>query len=259
MTYPMHRMYRMLRMHRTPLPVAAVVLTLATNVIAADKTPVSALPVLRSVPDATDGPGASVIPGITIKEGEGKPSYFDVVASVGYCLVARDGGIHFYHSSTNTADPEVWRIVENDGAASLERIRFGVLIGDRKPWLKSRVSIALREVARAEGVTVWGFREANGDVVLLARDADSGRESPRPAKKGEPIDSRFVSSDCTFGATVLDGTAALRGTSATLAGKLPAVGEGKRKTFPRFFVDASLSSFHHDGEPTLAVRIRRAD
>jgi hypothetical protein len=162
-------------------------------------------------------------------------------------------------SSSSGTENELWRLTEADGKATLERTRFEVASYLKSAWVKSRTSIELREVAKASGVTVWGYREPSGDVVLLARGGEGGRESARPKKVPEDQGIEFVSSDCSFGATRINAAAIRSGGAAQLRGSLPAVGEGKQKVIPRFVIDGSLAKLARDPEPVLSVRVRLLD
>ncbi|MDF2693024.1 MAG: hypothetical protein K0S65_1407 [Labilithrix sp.] len=232
----------------------------ATTSRAGDKAPVSSLPALPSVHDRTEPPKGHGVPGLVMKEhaGVGR-SYTELIASTaqGYCIVNQEFGLRLESSTTWTEKDanELWRLVEKDGKATFERTRFSASSSGGL-WVKSKTSLELSEVSRANGVIVWGFRDGS-DVILLARGATGGREV-RPQKPEEEGPS-FLSSDCTFGAARLSTTMAKTGTLAQMRGSLPPVGEGKAKITPQFVVDSSLAKLSRDPEPVLAVRVRRFD
>ena len=226
---------------------------------AGEKAPLSALPIVPAVRDRTDPPKDYGVPGLAVKEhASAARSYLELVATTtrGYCIVDREYGFHLQSSTTSTGsrEMELWHLVEADGKATFERTRVELAASVNNVWAKGKTSIELRAVARSNGVTVWGFREASGDVVLLARGADGGREAlPRKPDEGG-ID--FVTSECAFGAVRLSSGVAKSGTLAQLRGVLPAVGEGKAKVVPHFVVDGSLAKLSRDPEPVLAVTVR---
>lgn len=248
----------MRRPSRTWIALSLATATLVPSLAAAgERSPISLLPTLAT-PARPKEPGEpTALAGLTVKEA-GTPAHrwntVDASGAAGYCLVARSEAL--WLSTTNgygSGPDELWRFTEADGKAKLERTRFET--ADLKFRIKSRQSIELASVAKAHGVTVWGFREANNDVTLLARGSSSGREVEglRP-DDGEAF--QFTSSDCTFGAVRLAGKRASTGTIAQLRGELPPIGTGKDKRVPHFIIDASLSKLSRDPEPTLSVRVR---
>ncbi len=252
-----------------PLPVpvlaslvAAAALSASAPAAAGEKAPISALPALPAPRDRTDPPKDYGVTGLAVKEHTSAArSYLELTAATsrGYCIVDTEFGLRL-ESSTTALDNrvELWRLVEKDGRATFERTRFEVSTYLNNAWEKSKTTIELREVARSNGVAVWGFREPSGDVVLLARGASGGREV-RPKKQEENGGFDFVSSDCTFGAVRIAASAAKAGSLAQLRGSLPPVGEGKAKVTPQFVVDGSLAKLSRDPEPVLAVRVRLLD
>ncbi|MBX3215802.1 MAG: hypothetical protein KF850_27435 [Labilithrix sp.] len=243
--------------------VAAGVLTLlgAADARAGDRSPISDLPVLPAPRDRADPPKDYGVPGLVVKEHTSAARrYLELraVTSQGYCIAERGLGLRLHASTTVTDEPgEVWRLVEKDGGATFERTRYEVADDLNSAWVKSKTTIALREVTKANGVTVWGYRDTNGDVVLLARGASSGREVRPPTNDFEGFD--FITSDCAFGAARLSIGAAKKGVLAQLHGTLPAEGEGKSKVVPRFVVDGTLAKLARDPEPVLSVRVRRIE
>ena len=231
--------------------------------IAGEKALVSTLPTLPAPRDRTDPPKDYGVTGLTVREHESAArSYLELAAATsrGYCIV--DGEVGFRLESSTTAldsKMELWRFVEADGKATLERTRFEVSSYLKSAWTKSKTSVELREVARSNDVSVWGFRDAaSGEIVLLARGANGGREV-RPKKADEAGSFDFVSSECAFGAARLPPSAAKVGALVQLRGTLPPVGEGKAKITPQFVVDGSLAKLTRDPEPVLSVRVRMID
>ncbi|MBX3234001.1 MAG: hypothetical protein KIT84_34505 [Labilithrix sp.] len=244
----------------------ALALALATFAVtlpaaAGERTAVSAVPRLPAVKDATTPPPLMGVPGLKVTQKETPHSkYVELEArrAQGYCLVSRDVGFQLNDSTTSTEDNELWRFSEADGKATLERIRFEVAI--EQAWVKSKASVELRALAKAHGVTVWGMRETNGDLIVLVKDATGGVEANEPPKKAEDVPLfRFASSSCTFAATRIQASIVAKGGAAQLTGELPAEGEGKSKIVPRFVVDVSTSKVSRDPEPVLSVRVRRMD
>lgn len=229
---------------------------------AANTTLLSSLGTLPATKEGSEPENekAGGVPGIAVKEARTTPHpLLELTAATtqGYCLADRETPTQLQSSwmtSTRTDTAELWRLVEKDGTATLERTRLGVEPAVKKVWPTSRTSVALRAVARADGVAVWAYRDRTGNVVLLARNAKSGREV-RPNTEG----TGFVSSECGWGSVRLAVASAKAGVVAQLGGTLPPVGEGKDKTTPRFAVNASLAKVARDPEPVLAVRVRRLD
>jgi hypothetical protein len=230
----------------------------ATPSHAGETAPISSLPTLPTAKDRTDPPKDYGVPGLVIKEeSSAGRSYFEAraVTAQGYCIASSEFGLRLAStSSVSSKEDELWRLVEKDGKATFERTRYEVASSSNSAWVKSKTQIELRAVAHAHGVTVWGYREPSGDIVLLAHGATGGRQL-RPKKADEDSFS-FVSSDCAFGATRLHAQEAKNGTFAQITGSLPAVGEGKSKVIPRFAIDSSLAKLARDPEPVLSVRVR---
>jgi hypothetical protein len=221
--------------------------------------------VLPAPHDRTEPPKDYGVPGLLVKEHASTArSYTELAAATGrgYCIASREFGLSLETTAEfSERDPdryELWRLVEKDGKATFERTRFEVASYLTSAWVKSKTSIELREVARANGVTVWGYRDGS-DVVLLSRGADGGRETRPKEDTQDTFDSDFVSSNCTFGAVRLSVATAKAGSLAQLHGTLPPVGEGKSKVVPQFVVDSTLAKFSRDPEPVLSVRVRLID
>ena len=231
---------------------------------AGDKLAISTLPTLPAPRDRTEPPKDYGVPGITVKERQwASRSHLELTAATsrGYCIVdASDSALQLASSTTMfEGQMELWKLVEADGKATLERTRFTIASNLNDLWVQSKTSTDLRAVARSDGVTVWAFRDASrGDVVLLARGATGGREAHAKSAEDEGLPD-FVSSGCTFGAARLPSSAAKAGALAHLNGTLPPVGEGKSKVTPRFVVDGSLAKLSRDPEPVLSVRVRRIE
>lgn len=250
------------RFHVLGSLLAVASLAVSSPAAAADKAPLSALPTLAAPRDRTDPPKDYGVTGLAVKEHDSAArSYLELVAATsrGYCIADTESGLRLEASTTYLEGRiELWRLAESDGKATFERTRFEVASYLKNTWMKSKTTIELREITRANGVAVWGFREANGDVVLLARGATGGREV-RPNKPDEEAGFDFVSSGCSFGAVRLSTSASKAGALAQLQGALPPVGEGKSKVVPRFVVDGSLAKLSRDPEPVLAVRVRMVE
>ena len=242
-------------------------LLMPSSAHAADKKPLSSLPLMPEKKDA-DAPldlaKAPPIPGIAVKDVKNYGSigtHVEVNAATtkGYCFVDREYGLRLSSASMSSPfNDELWRFTETDGKAQLERTRIQVVPSEKAAWLRSRTTVELAPVTSAHGVTVWGFREG-GDIVLVAKGADGGRESPHP-KKDETADGidmvSFVSSDCGWGATRLNTQLSKAGTLAQLRGNLPPIGEGKQKVTPHFVINGSISKVSRDPEPILAVNVQ---
>ncbi|MBX3204997.1 MAG: hypothetical protein KF764_08000 [Labilithrix sp.] len=231
----------------------------AAPATAGERSLLSSLPTLPAPRDRTDPPKDYGVPGLAVKEHTSAArTYLELTAagSQGYCIVDQSGlRLKTWTTETENDSTELWRLVEKDGSATFERTRYVVASYLASAWVKSKTSIALREITKANGVTVWGYRDASGDVVLLARGVTSGREV-RPAKPEEGLGIDFVASECGFGAARLGIGAAKNGVLAQLRGKLPPVGEGKAKVVPQFVVDGTLAKLARDPEPVLSVRVR---
>jgi hypothetical protein len=157
--------------------------------------------------------------------------------------------------STNEDDEASFlvHLVRTDGKAMLEKQRFSFDPRSGAFAAGARVSVALTEVASADGVVVWAYREGP-HVVLVTRGYESGFDSPR---RREDDAGQFVGVDgCPYGLARLDAGAAQAGASAELVGSMPTQGKGKDAVTPRFIVDASLARLSRDPEPVLTVRVR---
>ena len=80
--------------------------------------------------------------GLAVKEHENAArSYLELTAarSRGYCLASTEGALQL-ESSTTMLDgkTELWRFVEADGKATLERTRFEVAADLKDTWMKSK-------------------------------------------------------------------------------------------------------------------------
>jgi hypothetical protein len=243
-------------MMRSCVPLALGLLLVAVDAGAGERSPLSSLPV--AAPDTPVAAGvAKGVPGLTAKETpNGRWVEIKAATRSGYCLVSTASGMHLTPSnfSSPERDDVLWRLVESDGKAKLERTRFE-LSGATELSATTRATTELAKVASEGGVTVWAFREQSGDVVLLVSGENaSGREAvgiPRKDAPGLPT----VWSSCGFGATRLSGKDAKSGSVALLRASLPAVGEGKNKVVPELFFHASLAQLRRDPEPLLSVRL----
>jgi hypothetical protein len=220
------------------------------------------LPVLPAVRERTEPPEKLGVPGLSLEERTGYrgKTYYElkVEKGRGYCLASHEFGVRLSTEASPESGNELWRFVEADGTATLERTRFAWALETKTLWIQSRTSVALRQVASVGTATVWAYRESTGDVMLVARGADRGRQSTQPpnAEGGDVFTT--VSSDCTFGATLLSTKLAQRGTSAQLAGSTSTSERGVANR-GAFVIDASVSKLSRDPEPVLAVRIRSVD
>ena len=248
----------------TPALAAAALLASSPGV-AGDKTPLSGLPTMPAPRDRTEAPQEykNGVAGVTVKEhASAARIYLEVVAATsrGFCIIERDWSFRLGYSTAEVDKPvEVWRLVEDDGKATLERTRLEVAVDAKNAWTRSKTSIELRPMTRSNDVTVWAFRDGPaGDVVLVARGVDRGRELRPLESEGAPS---FVSSECGFGAVRLMPSAAKTGTLAQLRGTLPHApsGRGEPKVTPEFLVDASLAKLSRDPEPVLSVRFRMVE
>jgi hypothetical protein len=181
-----------------------------------------------------------------------------VAASKGYCVMPAFGTrLSDTTSSSTDNDPTfIYRLVEKDGKATLEKTRLWFDAKEGKARVGTRVSVALAEITRANGVAVWGYKEGP-NVVLLARGVDGGVESAHPIPETGNGMFPFVGSDgCPYAMAHLDLSATKTGAVAQLTGNLPTRGKGKDAVTPKFIVDASLSKLSRDPEPMLSVRVR---
>ncbi|MBX3185604.1 MAG: hypothetical protein KF819_01260 [Labilithrix sp.] len=204
------------------------------------------------------------VPGLELKskDGYGATRWHDVTVAThrGYCLAANDGGFRWmasYGSGSRSPseDLDLFRLVEKDGGASLEKTRVHFDPPSATLTATARSTVPLTEVARsAEGIVVWAYRDGR-EVVVLARKVDRGMESTRRMIDDQPM-FPFVSSDCPFAGARLDARKPEIGSFVQLVGNLPAKGTGKDKVVPRFMIDASLVRISRDPEPTLSIRVR---
>jgi hypothetical protein len=182
-----------------------------------------------------------------------------VATSKGYCVMPAYGTrLSDTTSSSTENDPTyIYRLVEKDGKATLEKARLSFDAKEGKARVGTRVSVALAEITRANGVAVWGYKEG-ANVVLLARGVDGGVESAHPSpESGDGSMFPFIGADgCPYAMARLDLSATKTGAIAQLTGNLPTRGKGKDAVTPKFIVDASLSKLSRDPEPLLSVRVR---
>lgn len=244
----------------TKLACAALVLSVVTPALAGERTNLSALSTLPS-PKEAESPGKTLgVPGLTLKEESpaNEPSHYEIKAATGqgYCLVNRENVFELEPTTTETDHHELWRLVEKDGSATLEKTIYQVAPYLNNAWIKSKASVELKALATDFGITAWGMRETNGDVVVLARRATFGRESTTMRAESEPLFGNS-SSSCTFGAVRVLAASLKGGGSAQLTGRLPAVGEGKSRTEPQFIIDVTALKLSRDPEPVLSVRFRK--
>ena len=243
------------------LGVLAGLSTFAAPAFAGERTALGELETMPAVKDA-ESPGKTLgVPGLVLKEQQaGRTSYYEVTAAKkdGYCLVSRDQMLSLADVTTDSDTDEVWRLVEKDGGATLERTKYQVASYLGNVWVKSKAKVTLKPLATDLGITAWGMRDTNGDVVVIAHRATSGRESGPQSKDSGPS-SASTSSSCSYGAARIRASALKAGGgSAQLTGRLPAVGEGKERREPQFVVDISAVKLARDPEPIISVRVRKA-
>jgi len=234
----------------------------ATAASSAPLSALGALPALTPVKAAV--PQAVAVPGVTLKTTESRRGtkwhQLTAVTARGYCFSAADPAHRWMSeygtssSATSTEELDLSRLVEKDGAATLERTRLVIDPAAGTVTARGRSTVALHEIGRsAAGVVVWAFKDGKS-VVILARNADHGTESK---VKIDDETFPFVTSDgCPYAAARIDARDPAAGSFAQLSGNLPPKGAGKEKVVPRFIVDVSLSRVARDPEPMLAVRVR---
>lgn len=232
-------------------------LLVAGSASAGERTPLGAVPRFPPAKDAEE-PGKTMgVPGLTLKTRtpKGALSYYElsVPSAKGYCLVRRESMFELAATSTVAFD-ELWHVTEkDDGSATLERIRFQIASYLDRAWIKSRSTLELKALGHDLGLTAWGLRDDDGDLVVLVRGADFGVESSS-SEPGIPTSS----SSCAFGAVrVRAADLKKSGASVQLTGRLPAEGEGPAKIEPRLIVDVSVVKVSRDPEPVVSVRFRR--
>jgi hypothetical protein len=240
---------------RIPMLPAALALLLLTPVATAgERVPISTLPVLPAMRPLAKP--ARVVTGMKLdptKARRGSAGETTAATKAGYCLVHRED-FHLQETDPAGRDGELWRFVEKDDAATLESTRFEIDAEKQTVTAVARTSIALAKVAREGDVTVWGYREPVGHVVLLTARATNGRESSGLGKDEEGMPT-FVWSGCSFAVTRIAGKLTTTGAVAELRGWLPPRGEGKNKVTPEFVVHGSVARVGRDPEPILAVRV----
>ncbi len=236
----------------------AVTTCIASVAMAGEKTPLSKLPMMGPAPQMLDKPRPKPA-GLELvsKTASGNPE-LTITPSKGYCIALGDGSLRKQLSPPNSG--ELWRFTEQKGEkdaskATLERMSFDVSTGATEAnRTSSIVRTDLSIVAKSAHVTVYSFRGANGDIMLIARHAQQGRETTQ-----DSTDSvrPFVFSECEFGAVQLSTAKAKGGTVAQLMGQVP---KNDKTQTPEihFTIDASLAKVGRDPEPILSVRIRES-
>lgn len=223
------------------------------------------LPAVRPMPSPIEAP---LLDGVKIASHHaGSSEYWEATAATrsGYCFVRRDSSFELMASvgADSPETNEVWRFVEKDGDATLERIAFESDAALHQMRLRGRAQLRPKAVATIEGVTAWAFRDSDGSVVLLARGGDFGRHSISATTSTDGTEAaRFASSSCAFGAARLDRTRLLAGATARLNGTLrstssPAPTTEREKQAEEFVLDGSVAKTSRDPEPILSVRFRR--
>lgn len=219
---------------------------------------ISTLSVMPAAPAVKDGLEAK---DVKIKETTYNQTWHEmtVATAKGYCVLP-SWGLRLTDtnsSSSDEADPTfIYRLADKDGKTTLEKTRFTFDAKAGTLKVGRHVSVELSEVARSQGVVVWGYKEGF-NIVLVARGVDGGTESAHPDDKTGAGAFPFVGSDgCPYAMARLDASAAKSGAIAQLTGALPTRGKGKDAVTPKFVVDASLSKLSRDPEPVLSVRVR---
>lgn len=243
------------------LGILTALATLTLPALAGERTSLADLQALPAVKEA-ESPGKTLgVPGITLKEQQaGRTSYYEITAAQkeGYCLVMRNQVFVLSNNTTDTDTDELWRLVEKDGGATLERTKYQVASYLGNVWVKSKSSVTLKPLATEFGVTTWGMRDTNGDLVVITPRATAGQESG-PQTKEPGFMSGSTSSTCNYGAARIRASALKSGGGAAqLIGRLPAEGEGKSRVEPQFVVDISAIKVGRDPEPVISVRMRKA-
>jgi hypothetical protein len=227
-------------------------LVLSPALARSSPTPVSSIPTL---PKPTAPKGNTAVAGLKITTTEQKHGNWTTVAADtrhGYCVVTSSEMMYIGAETGGSRDKEdvdVYRLSDKDGTVSLEHSRVNVDFDSGAAKLVGRSSIELVEVARSSGVAAWAYRDGL-DIVLVARNADTGGESPHLAdSKDGPITPFINVQDCPWALARIDAKRAKQGVVAELGGQVA-------KTKSRFVVNASLSRVSRDPEPVLAVRVR---
>jgi hypothetical protein len=246
-------------MKRHAVCLVAALATLSTTAFAGERTSLGELATLPTVKDIEDPGTHTGVPGLTLKEQHSlRTTYYEISAatSQGYCLVLRDHMFELSPSTTDTDVTELWRFVEKDGGATLEKTHYQVASYVGNAWVKSKSSVTLKPLATDLGITAWGMRDTNGDLVVIAARATSGAESEPQSKEGG---GSTTHSGCSYGATRIRASALKAGGGvAQLTGRLPPEGEGKAKVESPFAIDISAVKVARDPEPVISVRVRKA-
>jgi hypothetical protein len=237
---------------------AGALLVLAIAPAHAAPVPLSSLGAMAPSGVAKSGDVA----GITVKSTTySTRTYYAAEAKTakGYCVLESSFQLRTQASFATKTDDEnpafLLHLGEKDGKPTLEKSRLAFDDTTGEVSASRASTIELREVARADGVAAWAFRDGKS-VVVLARGASGGVETP-PAKANMEGIATFVGADdCPYAVARLD--TSVNGAVAQLTGEI-AKGKGKERKTRKFFVDASLSRVSRDPEPLLAVRVRFKD
>jgi hypothetical protein len=223
---------------------------------AGERAPVAALPAAPADKPVAAGEGVT---GLKVIDHDHRWTEVTAATTKGYCLASRAAGFHLAASTSVSpeSDDELWRFVESDGHATLERTRLELPSATTPLRATRRATVELARVAAKDGLTVWGFREPGGDVVLLVGGESAfGREGDGIPRKEDVPTVPSVWSSCRFGATRLSPKQAKAGTVAVLRGTVLPTGPDRPKSPPTFFVHASLLTLPRDPEPVLSVVVR---
>ena len=165
----------------------------------------------------------------------------------------RDHVFELQTDTTDMASDEVWRLVEKDGTATLERTRYEIAPFVGNVWVKSKITIELKALATDLGLTAWGMREANGDVVILAKRVTFGQESGTAVRDG--LLEHDVGVHLRGGSDPRRRAQDGRGTRSSRA--VSGRRRGKSRVEPQFVIDVSAVKVSRQPEPVVSVRLRR--
>jgi hypothetical protein len=238
----------------------AAVLLLSSVASAGERSAVSSLPKVQIGPMLAE-PSKYGLPGVRVSSKDG---WRHLEATSGYCFAQQEigfGSLSLQEHAPFAKKGELWKLVEKDDTVRLEQTEFESTSNEGELWPARRRTTDLRVVAKENGVIVWAYRDATGDIVLIAKGATNGREL-RPVGKDETPMISTPWSSCSFGAARIRPSEARAGTIVQLQGALEgeaSEGGEAKKNKTRWIVDASLVKLTRDPEPVLSVRTRLVD